>query len=154
VVEFAKELHTAGKSVRDATVEASRLRLRPILMTSFAFILGVVPLCIATGAGSEMRRSLGIAVFSGMLGVTTFGVFLTPVFFYVIQGIGENKMFEGALVQSITSVVLAAGAGAVSGYLVGLLGVFPVFWATVVGGFAGALGAIAVRGVHLKIRGS
>ena len=65
----------------EAAVEASRLRLRPILMTSFAFILGVVPLVVATGAGAEMRRSLGVAVFAGMLGVTLFGIFLTPVFF-------------------------------------------------------------------------
>src|SRR5439155_263885 len=72
VVEFAKELHLAGRSVFEATLEASRLRLRPILMTSFAFILGVLPLCVASGAGAEMRRSLGTAVFSGMLGVTLF----------------------------------------------------------------------------------
>jgi hypothetical protein len=69
-------------------VEASRQRLRPILMTSFAFILGVVPLVVADGAGFEMRRSLGIAVFSGMLGVTLFGIFLTPVFFSAIQSVG------------------------------------------------------------------
>ena len=73
----------------EATVEACELRLRPILMTSFAFILGVVPLVIASGAGAEMRRSLGMAVFGGMLGVTLFGVFLTPVFFYVIQRFGK-----------------------------------------------------------------
>jgi Cu/Ag efflux pump CusA len=72
-------------------LEASRLRLRPILMTSFAFILGVVPLAIATGAGAEMRRSLGLAVFSGMLGVTLFGIFLTPVFFYVLQWLGSRR---------------------------------------------------------------
>ena len=77
----------------EATVDASRLRLRPILMTSFAFIFGVVPLVIASGAGAEMRRSLGTAVFSGMLGVTLFGIFLTPVFFYVIQGFGEMRLF-------------------------------------------------------------
>ena len=71
--------------MREATLEACRLRLRPILMTSFAFILGVVPLVIADGAGAEMRRALGLAVFSGMLGVTFFGIFLTPVFFYVIR---------------------------------------------------------------------
>ena len=65
-------------------------------MTSFAFILGVVPLVIATGAGAEMRRSLGTAVFSGMLGVTLFGIFLTPVFFYVIQGLGETRLFASA----------------------------------------------------------
>ena len=76
-------------------MEASRLRLRPILMTSFAFILGVVPLVIATGAGAEMRRSLGTAVFSGMIGVTLFGIFLTPVFFYVIQGLSELRFFTG-----------------------------------------------------------
>jgi multidrug efflux pump len=84
VVEFAKLQRERGVPPREATLEASRLRLRPILMTSFAFILGVVPLVIARGAGAEMRRSLGVAVFWGMLGVTAFGVFLTPVFFYVI----------------------------------------------------------------------
>ena len=84
IIEFAKQMHTDGRSCYDATKEASRLRLRPILMTSFAFIFGVLPLVFATGAGAEMRRSLGTAVFSGMLGVTTFGIFLTPVFFFVI----------------------------------------------------------------------
>ena len=71
--------------VIEAAIEACRLRLRPILMTSFAFIMGVVPLATATGAGSEMRRTMGIAVFSGMLGVTLFGLFLTPVFFVTIE---------------------------------------------------------------------
>ena len=75
----------------EASVEASKLRLRPILMTSFAFILGVVPLVLATGAGAEMRRALGIAVFSGMLGVTVFGVFLTPVFYLVIRWLVERN---------------------------------------------------------------
>jgi multidrug efflux pump subunit AcrB len=91
IVEFAKQQQESGVPLHEATVEACRLRLRPILMTSFAFILGVVPLVIAHGAGSEMRRSLGLAVFSGMLGVTFFGVFLTPVFFYVIQRLGARK---------------------------------------------------------------
>jgi len=85
IVEFAKEKCSQGAEVREATVEACRLRLRPIIMTSLAFILGVVPLAIAVGAGAEMRRTLGIAVFSGMLGVTLFGILLTPVFFYVIM---------------------------------------------------------------------
>src|SRR5213079_1966136 len=76
IVEFAKQKQEAGVPRREATLEACRLRLRPILMTSFAFILGVVPLVIATGAGAEMRRALGLAVFSGMLGVTLFGIFL------------------------------------------------------------------------------
>jgi multidrug efflux pump len=84
IVVFAKASQDAGKSRFEATVEACRSRLRPIIMTSFAFILGVVPLMIAHGAGAEMRRALGTAVFSGMLGVTLFGIFLTPVFYYVI----------------------------------------------------------------------
>jgi multidrug efflux pump len=90
IVEFAKQRQEAGVDRREATLEASRLRLRPILMTSFAFIFGVIPLVIATGAGAEMRRDLGLAVFSGMLGVTLFGIFLTPVFFYVIRWFGDR----------------------------------------------------------------
>ena len=85
IVEFAKQQQEAGVPRMEATLRAVKLRLRPILMTSIAFILGVVPLVIATGAGAEMRRSLGVAVFAGMLGVTLFGIFLTPVFYYVIQ---------------------------------------------------------------------
>jgi len=88
IVEFAKQQQESGVPAWQATVEACRLRLRPIIMTSFAFILGVVPLVIAEGAGAEMRRSLGVAVFAGMLGVTLFGIFLTPVFYYVIQRLG------------------------------------------------------------------
>jgi multidrug efflux pump subunit AcrB len=91
IVEFAKQRREAGVPARDAAIEACRLRLRPILMTSFAFIFGVVPLVLAHGAGSEMRQTLGLAVFSGMLGVTLFGIFLTPVFFYVIQRLGRAK---------------------------------------------------------------
>ncbi|MCE5267412.1 MAG: efflux RND transporter permease subunit [Planctomycetaceae bacterium] len=85
IVEFARQQRDLGQSCREATLTACRLRLRPIMMTSLAFILGVVPLVVATGAGAEMRRTLGTAVFSGMLGVTLFGIFLTPVFFYVID---------------------------------------------------------------------
>jgi multidrug efflux pump len=85
IVEFARQLRMKGVDRREATLEACRLRLRPILMTSFAFVLGVVPLMLATGAGAEMRRALGTAVFWGMLGVTFFGILLTPVFFYVID---------------------------------------------------------------------
>jgi multidrug efflux pump len=95
IVEFAKQQQETGVPRRQATIEACRLRLRPILMTSFAFILGVVPLVIAKGAGAEMRQALGLAVFSGMLGVTFFGVFLTPVFYYVIQGWGEKRPAAG-----------------------------------------------------------
>jgi multidrug efflux pump len=84
IVEFAKEKSAKGIAPDDATVDACRQRLRPIIMTSLAFILGVVPLALAVGAGAEMRSTLGIAVFSGMLGVTIFGIFLTPVFYYVV----------------------------------------------------------------------
>ena len=89
IVEFAKARREAGIERHQATLDACRLRLRPIVMTSFAFILGVVPLVISEGAGAEMRRTLGTAVFSGMLGVTLFGIFLTPVFYFVIQWITD-----------------------------------------------------------------
>jgi multidrug efflux pump len=89
IVEFAKHQRENGVARDEATLDACRLRLRPIVMTSMAFILGVVPLMLAHGAGMEMRRTLGVAVFSGMLGVTFFGLLLTPVFFYVIDWIGE-----------------------------------------------------------------
>jgi multidrug efflux pump subunit AcrB len=85
IVEFAKAQRENGVPRYQATLAACKLRLRPIMMTSFAFILGVVPLMISEGAGAEMRRTLGVAVFAGMLGVTLFGIFLTPVFYYVIQ---------------------------------------------------------------------
>ena len=91
IVEFAKQQRELGIPARQATLDAVRLRLRPILMTSFAFILGVVPLVIARGAGAEMRRTLGLAVFSGMLGVTVFGVFLTPLFYYAIQSFNDRR---------------------------------------------------------------
>jgi len=85
IVEFARQGQERGLSVVAAAVQACRLRLRPIIMTAFAFILGVVPLVIATGPGAEMRQALGTAVFFGMLGVTLIGLFLTPVFFVVLQ---------------------------------------------------------------------
>jgi predicted RND superfamily exporter protein len=90
IIEFAKAQHEAGSSRKEATLEACQLRLRPIMMTSLAFILGVVPLMLSEGAGAEMRRTLGTAVFSGMLGVTLFGIFLTPVFYYCIQWFSDR----------------------------------------------------------------
>jgi multidrug efflux pump len=101
IVEFARAKREAGADVKTATLEACELRLRPILMTSFAFILGVVPLVFARGAGAEMRQALGIAVFAGMLGVTAFGVFLTPVFFYVIDWVHELPVFNNPLLLRI-----------------------------------------------------
>ena len=86
IVEFAKELEERGEKVLDAVIHACRMRLRPILMTSIAFCAGVLPLIFGSGAGSEMRRAMGIAVFSGMLGVTLFGIFLTPVFYVLLRG--------------------------------------------------------------------
>lgn len=91
IVEFARELRRGGKSLVEATVEASRARLRPIVMTSAAFILGVVPLVRATGAGAEMRYALGLAVFSGMLGVTLFGLGFTPLFYWALGRLSEKK---------------------------------------------------------------
>jgi len=106
IVEFAKEKSAQGVAPFEATVEACRLRLRPIIMTSLAFILGVVPLALAVGAGAEMRSTLGIAVFSGMLGVTLFGIFLTPVFYYVIVRLGRQPQ-AGQPVQSTPEVHVA-----------------------------------------------
>jgi multidrug efflux pump subunit AcrB len=91
IVEFAKSRREYGASSYEATIDACELRLRPIIMTSLAFILGVVPLILSSGAGAEMRKTLGVAVFSGMLGVTIFGIFLTPVFYYVIQRLGDLR---------------------------------------------------------------
>ncbi len=96
IVEFASKLRQAGRSRFEAAVEAARLRFRPILMTSFAFILGVVPLVISAGAGAEGRRALGTAVFSGMLGVTVFGLLLTPVFYTVIQAASDRRNARSA----------------------------------------------------------
>jgi gold/copper resistance efflux pump len=90
IVEFARTLEARGASVLEAVVEACRLRLRPIVMTSLAFVAGVVPLVLASGAGAEMRQAMGVAVFAGMLGVTLFGLFLTPVFYVVIRGLAAR----------------------------------------------------------------
>jgi multidrug efflux pump len=153
IVEFAKELHQRGQPVGEATVASSRLRLRPILMTSFAFILGVSPLVVAAGAGAEMRRSLGVAVFSGMLGVTFFGVVLTPIFFYVIQGLGETRLFASAATRWTGSCLAGGFLGAAGGHLLGKLDVVPVFWATLVGaatGVSAVVFALAIQ--HQRTR--
>jgi multidrug efflux pump len=91
IVEFARELEFAGRTPVQAAIEASRLRLRPILMTSMAFIMGVVPLVLSTGAGAEMRSAMGVAVFAGMIGVTLFGLFLTPIFYVVLRRLTGNR---------------------------------------------------------------
>jgi hydrophobe/amphiphile efflux-1 (HAE1) family protein len=91
IVEFAKENYDHGKTPLESALDACRLRLRPILMTSIAFIAGVYPLVVSTGAGAEMRRAMGTAVFSGMIGVTFLGLFLTPVFYVLVMKIGRKK---------------------------------------------------------------
>lgn len=93
IVEFARDIEQQGRSQLDAVIEACRLRLRPILMTSFAFILGVLPLVISSGSGSEMRQAVGVAVFFGMLGVTLFGLVFTPIFYILIR-----RLFPGSVV--------------------------------------------------------
>jgi len=107
IVEFAKLQRADGLSRRDATLEACKLRLRPIVMTSLAFILGVVPLIVSRGAGAEMRQTLGTAVFSGMIGVTLFGVILTPIFFYSIDWLGESRFFSSRTMHVIGDLSLA-----------------------------------------------
>jgi multidrug efflux pump len=152
IVEFAKVKREAGEERRRATLEACRLRLRPILMTSFAFILGVLPLILSGGAGAEMRRTLGTAVFSGMLGVTAFGIFLTPVFFYVIDWIGELSLLGSPRVRAVILAVLVL-LGLTSLALVELLlfaswydGVLSL-WGVVAltGGLVGILVLLALR---------
>jgi multidrug efflux pump len=91
IVEFALKRREEGASITEAALDAARLRLRPILMTSIAFIAGVFPLVVSTGAGAEMRRAMGVAVFAGMIGVTIFGLFLTPVFYVVLEKLGVRK---------------------------------------------------------------
>nr|WP_035051452.1 efflux RND transporter permease subunit [Andreprevotia chitinilytica] len=91
IVEFARELEFAGRTPLEAAIEAARLRLRPILMTSMAFIMGVLPLVLASGAGAEMRAAMGVAVFAGMIGVTVFGLFLTPVFYVLVRALARNR---------------------------------------------------------------
>jgi multidrug efflux pump len=100
IVEFARESELHGRGTVAAAIEAARLRLRPILMTSFAFIMGVVPLVVSTGAGAEMRHAMGVAVFSGMLGVTFFGLFLTPVFYVLLRSV-EKRITRDAVVHAL-----------------------------------------------------
>jgi hydrophobic/amphiphilic exporter-1 (mainly G- bacteria), HAE1 family len=109
IVEFAKQAEDEGMTRREAAIEAAKTRLRPILMTSLAFILGVVPLVLATGAGAEMRQSLGTAVFSGMLGVTLFGLLFTPVFYVVSRWIGAGLSRRKAPAQAEPQPAAEAG---------------------------------------------
>ena len=117
IVEFARELEFSGRSPVAAAIEASRLRLRPILMTSMAFIMGVLPLVLATGAGAEMRQAMGIAVFFGMIGVTAFGLFLTPVFYVLLRRLAGNRPLRrhGEAPTVLPPAGAAASVGATGG---------------------------------------
>jgi multidrug efflux pump subunit AcrB len=108
IVEFAKARREHGETRRQAALDACGLRFRPIVMTSMAFVLGVLPLILSQGAGAEMRRTLGITVFTGMLGVTAFGIFLTPVFFAVVDHIGSLSIFKAKPVRWASQILLAA----------------------------------------------
>jgi multidrug efflux pump subunit AcrB len=99
IVEFAKQLEDQGRSRVAAAVEAARLRLRPIIMTSLAFVLGVAPLVWASGAGAELRQALGTTVFSGMIGVTIFGLIFTPVFYVISRGLAARFSRKPEVVQ-------------------------------------------------------
>jgi multidrug efflux pump subunit AcrB len=96
IVEFARDRELAGASPLRAALDAAKLRLRPILMTSLAFIMGVVPLVISTGAGAEMRHAMGVTVFSGMIGVTIFGLLLTPLFYLVVRKLTRGRVARAA----------------------------------------------------------
>ena len=109
-MEFASQLRAQGRSIREAAVEAAHERFRPILMTSFAFILGVAPLLIASGAGAQSRHSIGTGVFFGMLAATTIGIFFIPLFFYLIGRLGERGLFRRR-----DALPVPAGAGATPG---------------------------------------
>ncbi len=114
IVEFARELELQGSSPIRAAIDASRLRLRPILMTSIAFIMGVIPLVLSSGAGSEMRHAMGIAVFFGMLGVTFFGLFLTPVFYVLMRSLRRGHKLHSATVhEALVPAAIAYEEGAV-----------------------------------------
>jgi multidrug efflux pump len=112
IVEFARELEQQGRSIYAAAIEAARLRLRPILMTSIAFIAGVVPLVLSTGAGAEMRHAMGIAVFAGMIGVTIFGLFLTPIFYVLLRTLVAKHSRNSSHAESTPSALPVAEAAA------------------------------------------
>jgi multidrug efflux pump len=112
IVEFARELEFAGRTPVQAAIESSRLRLRPILMTSMAFVMGVLPLVLATGAGAEMRTAMGVAVFAGMIGVTAFGLFLTPVFYVLLRRLTGNRRLRQHGEATVASTGVATGADA------------------------------------------
>ena len=106
IVEFARVARNQGTELRKAVLDACTLRFRPIIMTSVAFILGVLPLVAATGAGSEMRQALGVAVIGGMTGVTLFGIFLTPIFFALVDRLTSSRLMRNKYVVAVSDAAL------------------------------------------------
>src|SRR5207248_5819612 len=106
IVEFAKVARDKGTDLRTAVLDACKLRYRPIMMTSVAFMLGVLPLAVARGAGAEMRQAIGVAVLGGMLGVTLFGIVLTPVFFAVVDWLTHTRLAQNRRVQQLSEGAL------------------------------------------------
>jgi multidrug efflux pump len=126
IVEFAHELEQNGRGIVEAAIEAARMRLRPILMTSIAFIAGVVPLILSSGAGAEMRHAMGVAVFSGMIGVTSFGLFLTPVFYVLLRTLASGGFKKVAQREKQWAADAAARAASAAGSPPALPGPAPV----------------------------
>lgn len=151
IVEFAEQLRRQGKSLFEATIEASHLRLRPIIMTSCAFILGVVPLIIEGGAGAEMRRSLGVAVFCGMLGVTVFGIFLAPVFYFVIGWLAEQSERTGRWWHLMASLFFSAMLGAVFAFSLWKTTKLGWHWSCIIGVGLALLAGLMVVGVRRSL---
>jgi multidrug efflux pump len=144
IVGFAEQEQQQGKPLIDATMDACRLRIRPIIMTSLAFIFGVVPLIISGGAGAEMRRSLGVAVFCGMVGVTLFGIFLTPAFYYMIRRLVSPPSGKHNWLHTIATLAISAALGVVLGLLLWRSTALDLLWAEVIGGGLALLaGAVA-----------
>jgi multidrug efflux pump len=151
IVEFAEQLRRNGSSLWDATVESCHMRLRPIIMTSCAFILGVVPLIIEGGAGAEMRRSLGVAVFFGMLGVTIFGIFLTPVFYYVIRALAEKSERAARWLHVLATFLWSVALGLVLGISLWKTTWFGWHWSMIVGVSLGLLAGMSVIGLRRRV---
>lgn len=147
VVEFAEQQRREGTALKDATLQACRLRFRPIVMTSCAFILGVVPLIIEGGAGAEMRRSLGVAVFAGMLGVTLFGVVMTPIFYYFVSWLAAGRRPSIHLHRFVT-LIMCGMLGIAAGLLMAEVTVLGRYAAMAVGLAVALLAGTVITGVR------
>ncbi|TWT29324.1 Efflux pump membrane transporter BepE [Posidoniimonas corsicana] len=147
IVEFAKQLQDQGAELFDAVVEAAEVRLRPIVMTSCAFLLGVLPLVVGTGAGAGMRRALGVAMFCGMFGVTLFGIVLTPVFYYLIRRVGAAGLLSSPVMRRAVGLLVGPGVGGLLGLLVWRVSPLSFWWSILVGLVLGLLAGAAVLGL-------